>query len=291
MNRSSPNSATLVSRVTETHVGARSTPHAAMRGPEAQRRYTTVLDDSWDGGDGIIGAYAQFALIRAALAAGSPQYPHPIAVSTTFFGAATGGPADIVVEQQPQRTSQSRVTRATLHQGPNVVLESTIVSGLLRHEGSAIDWEPLIELPVRHQCVELCPDSLPAWQLPLMRHINVLLAPESVPVMGAHSDGSSGLRGWARMAGEHALSPLTCLLIAAAFPPVTLTIGRYAEAPAVQLTAYLRALAEPGWLKVESRGHALTQGYFDEECIIRDHTGRLIVQQRQIRSLPPRDSN
>lgn len=249
----------------------------------AEDRYTTVLDGGWSIGDSLNGGYTQLAVVRAVLAA--EGHPHPVAVTTDFLTAARPGPADIVVERL--RAGKTIGTaRATLLQGGEPVLVSSVVTSTLDDKPAEVDMAPLVDLPSPDQCTQIRSDNLRDSTLGLMDHVDIRLAPESATLIRGRPDGSFALRGWARMADGRDPDPLVCLLVADAFPPVTFTLGRYGWAPTVQLTTYLRTLPAPGWLKAELRGRVLASGWFDEDCTLRDSKGRLVAQARQICRVP-----
>ena len=69
--------------------------------------------------------------------------------------------------------------------------------------------------------------------------------------------------------------------------PVTFGVNRMGWAPTVQLTAYLRALPADGWLRVLCTTVQIGQDWFDEDHIVVDCEGRIIVQSRQLAMVPP----
>jgi len=69
--------------------------------------------------------------------------------------------------------------------------------------------------------------------------------------------------------------------------PVTFGVNRTGWAPTVQLTAYLRALPADGWLRVLCTTVQIGEDWFDEDHIVVDCEGRIIVQSRQLAMVPP----
>ena len=53
------------------------------------------------------------------------------------------------------------------------------------------------------------------------------------------------------------------------------------------LTAYLRALPADGWLRVLCTTVQIGQDWFDEDHVVVDCEGRIIVQSRQLALVPP----
>jgi acyl-coenzyme A thioesterase PaaI-like protein len=68
--------------------------------------------------------------------------------------------------------------------------------------------------------------------------------------------------------------------------PVAFAVGRRGWAPTVQLTAYLRGLPADGWLRVVSTTTQIGQDWFDEDALVVDCEGRIIVQSRQLALVP-----
>ena len=62
--------------------------------------------------------------------------------------------------------------------------------------------------------------------------------------------------------------------------------SRRGWAPTVQLTAYLRGIPADGWLRVLTTTTQIGQDWFDEDAIVVDSTGRIIVQARQLALVP-----
>jgi hypothetical protein len=80
---------------------------------------------------------------------------------------------------------------------------------------------------------------------------------------------------------------LFALLCGDVSAPVTFAVNRMGWAPTVQLTAYLRALPADGWLRVLCTTVQIGQDWFDEDHIVVDCEGRIVVQSRQLAMVPP----
>jgi hypothetical protein len=68
--------------------------------------------------------------------------------------------------------------------------------------------------------------------------------------------------------------------------PVTFAVDRTGWAPTVQFTALLRAVPADGWLRVICTCTEIGQDWFDEDHIVVDQAGRLVVQSRQLAMVP-----
>ena len=80
---------------------------------------------------------------------------------------------------------------------------------------------------------------------------------------------------------------LFALLCGDVSAPVTFGVNRFGWAPTVQLTAFLRALPADGWLRVVCTTVQIGQDWFDEDHIVVDCEGRIVVQSRQLAMVPP----
>jgi hypothetical protein len=79
---------------------------------------------------------------------------------------------------------------------------------------------------------------------------------------------------------------LFALLCGDVSAPVTMGVNRSGWAPTVQLTAYLRGMPADGWLRVMCTTMQIGQEWFDEDHVVVDCEGRIIVQSRQLALVP-----
>ncbi|WP_123028895.1 thioesterase family protein [Mycolicibacterium stellerae] len=91
---------------------------------------------------------------------------------------------------------------------------------------------------------------------------------------------------WVRPKGV-APDPLFALLCGDVSAPVTFGVNRFGWAPTVQLTAYLRTLPADGWLRIMCTTVQIGQDWFDEDHIVVDCEGHIVVQSRQLAMVPP----
>ena len=68
--------------------------------------------------------------------------------------------------------------------------------------------------------------------------------------------------------------------------PVTMNRGMFGWAPTVQLTTYLRRRPSPGWLRVMASSTVMGTTWFEEDHLILDATGAVVVQSRQLAMIP-----
>jgi acyl-CoA thioesterase len=78
------------------------------------------------------------------------------------------------------------------------------------------------------------------------------------------------------------------LLAVDAFPPTIFNAHLpIAWTPTLELTAHVRGLPEPGWLRCRFSTRFISGGMLEEDGDIWDESGRLVAQSRQL-ALQPR---
>jgi hypothetical protein len=108
----------------------------------------------------------------------------------------------------------------------------------------------------------------------------------SLTTMAPRSDaGAPVIEYWVRPR-DAAPDVLFALLCGDVSAPVTSGVNRFGWAPTVQLTAYLRARPADGWLRVICTSTQIGQEWFDEDHVVVDCEGRIIVQSRQLAMVP-----
>jgi hypothetical protein len=255
------------------HVDAASSVTAVGGG-----RYTTELDGNWSIGGAMNGGYLQLPLVRAVLA--ESGLPHPIAVTTDFLAPPAPGAADVVVERLREGRSAGTY-RAVLMQGGIPLLSASVVTGTLTEDAEPQARQYTVPETVGpEESFRVPADTGTGVRVELMDQIDIRITPSAAQSLAG--DGSLRLTGWFRAGEGVEPDPVLCVLGCDAFAPVTFTLGTYGWAPTVQLSTYLRALPAPGWLQAEVRGSLVSDGWFDEECVLYDSAGRMVAQSWQI---------
>lgn len=248
--------------------------------------YDAELSDGWRVGGGLNGGYL-LAVIGSALRHALPEAPDPLTITAHYLTAAAAGPAEVEVERE--RTGSSVATaRATLRQGDRATVAALATCGRIADlpddtQTTAVE----IELPPREQCLgtDLAPADFRAVA-PFLDRFELLLDPACAGWAMGQPSGRGLLQGWFRLADGREPDPLSLLTVIDALPPVSFDLGRPGWAPTLSLTAHLRALPAPGWLKVRHSTRNVAGGMFEEDCEVWDAGGRLVAQARQLARLP-----
>ena len=255
------------------------------------------LNEHWTIGPKIHGGVMVALCAKAAREAYRAQGGagvHPVAVSVNFLSAPDPGPVRLVttVRKKGRRIGlvdveliagqracvHAVVTLAELEQAAEPLLADNPVTALMSPE-------PPADVPV------IGPGHPGADINNLARGCDIHPVVTGPDAIGPDATGpdATGLafKIWVRPKGD-VVDELFALMCGDISMPVPYALGRRGWAPTVQLTAYLRGLPAPGWLRVLCTATLIGQDFFDEDHTVVDSAGRIVVQTRQLALLPGR---
>ncbi len=214
----------------------------------------------------------------------------PIAVSGSFLWAPDPGPMEIVttVRKRGRRVSLIDVELA---QGERTALRAAITMGIPEHHvPPLLSVNPVVPLMTPEPPPGLEPIG-PGHSMADVVHLahGCDIRPSLTSFSPRGDGGMPVIEYWVRPKGV-APDLLFALLCGDVSAPVTFGVNRFGWAPTVQLTAYLRALPADGWLRVMCTATQIGQDWFDEDHIVVDCEGRIIVQTRQLAMVPASQS-
>jgi acyl-coenzyme A thioesterase PaaI-like protein len=260
--------------------------------------FTGVLNENWTIGPKVHGGVMLALCANAARTAhggtggtgGQERSVQPIAVSGNFLWAPDPGEVEVVttVRKRGRRVSLLDVElRQAQGSGHKTAVRASITLGNPEH-----DVAPLL---VANPVVPLMtPDPPPGLDPigpghPMADIVHLARGCDirpSLTTMQPRSDGGPPvIEYWVRPRDcpPDVLFALVCGDVSA---PVTFGVNRFGWAPTVQLTAYLRAIPADGWLRVLCTTMQIGQEWFDEDHVVVDCKGRIIVQSRQLAMVP-----
>jgi len=261
--------------------------HEFDRGIEVTRvgegEYDATLDPGWVVGGGINGGYL-LAVVANALRASLHGKPDPITMTVHFLTASTPGPARVSTRTLRDGGSVATASAELLQDGVRRIAVLTTNGDLANLpvvvETTAV--EP--DLPAPEECTVM-PDEVRAT-LPLTQRFEMRFDPATAGFLRGEPSGRGLIQSWFRLADGRQPDALSLLLALDAMPPVTFDLGNHGWAPTLELTAHVRAVPAPGWLKLSHRTRNIAGGMFEEDCEVWDSTGRLVAQSRQLARLP-----
>jgi hypothetical protein len=210
----------------------------------------------------------------------------PIAVSGNFLWAPDPGPMRVVttVRKRGRRVSLIDVE---LNQGDRTAVRAAVTLGDPEHHvPPLLSVNPVIPLmqPEPPPGLEPIGPGHPMEDIVHLAH-GCDIRPSLTTFTPRTDGGPPIIEYWVRPKGV-APDVLFALLCGDVSAPVTFGVNRTGWAPTVQLTAYLRALPADGWLRVLCTTVQIGQDWFDEDHIVVDCEGRIIVQSRQLAMVP-----
>jgi acyl-coenzyme A thioesterase PaaI-like protein len=255
--------------------------------------YDGELNKHWTIGPKVHGG-AMLALCAnaARTACGGPAPAlEPVAVSASFLWAPDPGPMRLVTSIR-KRGRRISVVDVELTQGDRTAVHAVVNLGEPEHFPPGGRAAPLLSAnPVVGLMAPEPPDDVapigPGHPLAGLVHLGE--GCDVRPVLSTLRPSNEGrppvIQMWARPrdVAPDALFALMCGDLSA---PVTFAVDRTGWAPTIQLTAFLRGLPADGWLRIIATCTEIGQHWFDEDHIVVDHLGRLVVQARQLAMVP-----
>ncbi|KAA0101921.1 thioesterase family protein [Mycolicibacterium sp. P1-18] len=246
------------------------------------------LNEHWTIGPKVHGG-AMLALCAnaARTAVGGQGNVQPIAVSGSFLWAPDPGRVQVVttVRKRGRRVS---LVDVELNQGDRTAVRSVMTMAEPEHDAPPLlTVNPVIPL--------MTPDPPPGLEPigpghPMADVVHLAHGCDirpSLTTMEPRADGGPPvIEYWVRPK-EGSPDVLFALLCGDVSAPVTLGVNRSGWAPTVQLTAYLRGMPADGWLRVMCTTMQIGREWFDEDHVVVDCEGRIIVQSRQLALVPP----
>ena len=274
--------------------------------PAGDGAYDGELNEHWTIGPKVHGG-AMLALCANAARTEHGDGVQPIAVSGNFLWAPDPGPMRVVttVRKRGRRVSlidvELRQGRRTGDEGApparraggrsreeqRVAVRAAVTLGDPEHHvPPLLSVNPVIPLmqPEPPPGLEPIGPGHPMEDVVHLAH-GCDIRPSLTTFTPRTDGGPPIIEYWVRPKGV-APDVLFALLCGDVSAPVTFGVSRTGWAPTVQLTAYLRALPADGWLRVLCTTVQIGQDWFDEDHIVVDCEGRIIVQSRQLAMVP-----
>jgi acyl-coenzyme A thioesterase PaaI-like protein len=262
--------------------------------------FTAIVDPVWTIGPKVHGGCMMAVCAAAAQRTGGQERSdrgnatggqEPIAVSASYLHAPDPGPVRLATTVR-KRGRQVSVVDVELSQGDRTAVSATVTLGPL-DGGEPRHQEPLAldDMPVAPpaDAIHITPEHPMGHIVHVAQGCDLRVDPSAAHYLSGQQ-GDPINRMWLRpLAGDEA-DPGTALLFALMAgdisAPVTMNRGLFGWAPTVQLTTYLRRRPAPGWLRVMASATVLGDVWFEEDHVILDADGHVVVQSRQLAMIP-----
>ena len=248
--------------------------------------YAASLAPGWVVGGGVNGGYL-LAVMGNALRESAGAKPDPLAVSAHYLSASMPGPATVNTRVLRDGGSVATLAADLAQDGQTRItaLATYGALGTLPDDVRTTATEP--DLPPLEECLpsSMAPEDVQRIA-PLMSRFDFRIDPAYAGWAIGKPSGSGIIQAWFRLADGREPDPISLLMTLDALPPVTFDLGMPGWAPTLELTAHVRGVPAPGWMKVRHATRNMAGGMFEEDCEVWDSAGRLVAQSRQLARTP-----
>jgi len=260
--------------------------NAVAHQPGIGGEYAADLSAGWIVGGGVNGGFL-LSVIANAIRASVPTKPDPISVSAYYLSASVPGPATVTTQVKRDGGSIATVAADLLQDGTARISALATFGDLAALPEASETTAVAPDLPPREQCVPntMAPEELRAI-VPMMERFDMLFHPDHIGWAVGQPSGKGVISAWFRLKDGREPDPISLLAAVDLLPPVTFDLGRPGWAPTLELTAHVRAVPAPGWLRLQHATRNVAGGMFEEDCEVWDSAGHLVAQSRQLARLP-----
>jgi hypothetical protein len=242
----------------------------------------------WSVGDKPNGGYLLALLGRAARSAGQGDTGEQWDVASsavTYVLPPQPGPATVRTTVLRRGRSASQVRAVMTQDSRDTVDAVFVISDIPAATRVRYDGIEQLDVAGPDECVQLPPLTPTGLVVGMLEAIDLRMDPRTLPWAPATEGARAELRGWTRFVDGRVPDPLALLFLADAVPPATLMIGSTGWVPTLQMSVYVRARPEPGWLGIRFTANLVADGLVDETCVLWDEGRRVVAQATQLARL------
>lgn len=264
---------------------------AVSRSDGSPASYDAELSAGWQIGGGINGGLLLALMGNALRSSLGDAHSDPWSITAYYVSASQPGPARLTTEVLRSGRTTSTCSCTLLQ--PDAEGEVERVRALATYGSLAALPDDVRttaappQMPPPDECVSTA-DAPPSFlaQAGLLERLDLRLDPACVGWAVGEPSGRGRVQGWLRMADGREPDPLLLLLAVDALPPVTFDLGLFGWTPTLELTAHVRAVPAPGWLRVKASTRNVAGGMLEEDAEVWDSADRLVAQSRQLALVP-----
>lgn len=258
---------------------------------DTEGSFGAVIDSTWTIGPKVHGGTILAVCAAAAKSQLGDTDLQPLAVSVSYLNAPDPGEVALttIVRKKGKQVSHVDVE---MSQGTRVAARAVVTLGrpdddVPRHEVASALLDMQVEPPAETQAIG--GDHPMASIVHLAAGCEMRIDPASAHFLTGDR-GEPEIRMWVRPRADDEADLDTAVLFALMCgdicAPVTMNRGMFGWAPTVQLTTYLRRAPAPGWLRVAATSTVIGGSWFEEDHVVLDSTGAVVVQSRQLAMVP-----
>lgn len=251
--------------------------------PAGPGAYTAEISPRWNVGDKPNGGYLLALALRAAAA--DLPLPHPFTSTAHYLRAAHPGPALLDVEVVRTGRTHATAEVRVIQDDAEVVRVLTTFGDLERMEGPTNVAAPPPEIPPLEECLSGRAKTPDGTLVAIADRFEWAVDPQTLGWLRGEPTGNARVASWLRLVDGREPDPLSLTMVVDAMPPPVFDLGAAGWVPTIELTAHVRALPAPGWLRLVATTRFLQNGYLEEDAEVWDSSDTLVAQSRQLARL------
>ncbi|MCE2736623.1 MAG: thioesterase family protein [Acidimicrobiaceae bacterium] len=245
--------------------------------------YDTPVEERWDINGNANGGYL-LALVANSMRAESGR-AHPVSVSMHFLSPAPAGAAQTHTEVVKAGRRLATVTGRLVRDGKDLVRSIGTFGDVDADQGPQSNTRPYVDLPSFEDCMPRAVN--PDVPMGLSSRLDMRLHPDDTGFARNEPNGIARARGWFTFKDGRPVDTMGLLLAADAFPPVMFNLfGMQGWVPTIEFTVHVRAIPAPGPIACEFTSSVVQGGYWEEDGVMWDSTGRVVAMSRQLALAP-----
>ena len=251
--------------------------------PAGPGAYNAEISPRWNVGDKPNGGYLLAIALRAAGA--ELPLPHPFTATAHYLRAAQNGPALVDVEVVRAGRTHATAEARIIQNDVEIARVLTTFGDLAALDGPTNVSGSPPDLPPVEECMQGRAQLPSGDVVAIAERFETAIDPGTLGWVLGKPTGVARVAAWMRLIDGREPDPLSLTMVVDALPPPVFDLGAAGWVPTIELTAHVRALPAPGWLREVATTRFLQGGYLEEDAEVWDSEGTLVAQSRQLARL------
>lgn len=250
-------------------------------------RWTADIPPGWD----VLGAVDGGVLLAiAGRAMRTATGREPVSLTAHYLSPGRTGPADVVVEVVRSGRTFSTARALVSQEGRPVTALLGTFGDLAEDPDVLIQGHQPPDWPDPESLHRLTADNEVGMPPQFVNRVDVRVHPLDSGFYEGRPSGQPAMRAFLRLLDDEPIDAIGLLLAVDSLPPPTFNTHLPVNwTPTIELTAHVRAVPAPGWLRIDTATRFVSHGRLEVDGVIWDSADRVVAQMRQL-ALVPRPS-
>lgn len=250
-------------------------------------RWAADIPPGWD----VLGAVdggVLFAIAGRAMRAATGR--EPVSLTAHYLSPGRTGAADVTVDVIRSGRTFSTARALISQAGHPVTALLGTFGGLATEPDVLIQGHQPPSWPDPESLPRLTTDVDDGMPPPFVNRVDVRVLPQDAGFYEGRPSGQPTMRACLRLLDDEPIDAIGLLLAVDSLPPPTFNTHLPVNwTPTIELTAHVRAVPAPGWLRIDTATRFVSHGRLEVDGVIWDSVDRVVAQMRQL-ALVPRPS-